>query len=119
IVKRRGLPKIQSSGSWSNTTVGLGLCRLFLHAGQRRAALPEQQGSFVVLGPRRRRNRRGLVKVLSRRIGHGRRRREMDDRLCALIRGYREKLGKPNERRDQTAALVAITRGVATVLRAS
>ena len=42
----------------------------------------------------------------------------MDDRLCALIRGYREKLGKPNERRDQTAALVAKTRGDETGMQA-
>jgi hypothetical protein len=28
MVISRGLPKIQCSGSWSNTTVGLGLCRL-------------------------------------------------------------------------------------------
>jgi suppressor of ftsI len=51
--------------------VGRGLCRLcpvrlFLHAGQCRATLPEQRGRSVVLGPRRRRSRHRLVKVLSR-----------------------------------------------------
>ena len=82
---------------------------LFVHAGQCGATLPEQQSRTVVLGLPRRHSRGAPVEVLARRLGHVWRRCEVDNRFCAHGRRYREKLGEPNEARDQGAALVAET----------
>src|SRR5271156_3580184 len=56
--------------------------RLFVHAGQCHAVLPEQLSSSVVLRPRRRDSRCGLIKVLSRCFGYVWRGREIDNRFC-------------------------------------
>jgi hypothetical protein len=55
---------------------------------------------------------------LSRRLGHVWRGREKDNRFCALSRRYREKLGKPNEVRDQATALVTKACGDETGMQA-
>ena len=51
---------------------------------------------------------KNIVPVASRTSGRG---REICNRFRALSRRYREKLGEPNEARDQPTALVAGTRG--------
>jgi hypothetical protein len=79
----RVLPAPQA---WLATAVRLYPARLFVHARQCRAALPEQQSSSVVPGPRRRRNRCGSVKVLPRHPGNFWRGGEIDHRFCAVSR---------------------------------
>jgi hypothetical protein len=80
--------------------------------------LPEQQSRSVVLSRRRRYGWRGLIKVLPRRLGNVWRGREIDNRFRALSRRYREKLGEPNEARDQTTASVAKACGDETGMQA-
>lgn len=88
-VTRRCAQKAVWSGAskrgWSRP-VRLCPAQLFVHAGQCRAALPEQQSSSVVPGPRRRRNRCGSVKVLPRHPGNVWRGGEIDHRFCAVSR---------------------------------
>jgi hypothetical protein len=64
------------------------------HAGQYRAALPQQQSRSVVACRCRRRDRPALVIVLPRGRDHVRRGRELDNCFRTLRRRYRKKFGR-------------------------
>ena len=78
----------------------------FLHAGQYRAALPQQRSRSVVACRRRRRGRETLVEVLPRRRIHVRRGREIDDCFGTFGRRYGKRLGQPEQVRNWAAALI-------------
>src|SRR5262249_46203117 len=86
---------------------------LFLHAGQCRAALPQQQSRSVVACRQRRRGRETLVKVLPRGRSHVRRGREIDDCFGTLGRRYRKKLSQPSRCAIGPPGLLSLAGGFA------